>query len=187
MHWALPGPDGCHKPYQVRYYPGFSGGIKVFEALNQSDVTIWLNSLLWGFPSAEIFHIVMTGGFFGSVVLMDLRLLGFHRFLSANQLLRHAIPCLWWLFLGVLLSGILLFLYMPLEYSGNPAFLLKMVLIPIGGINSLLMHVVLMRNQHVWDSHGRPPFAVRFSAFISLLVWMGALACGRLIAYYYGF
>ena len=159
----------------------------MFEALNQSEATIWLNSLLWGFPSAEIFHIVMTGGFFGSVLLMDLRLLGVHRYMSANQLLQHAIPCLWWLFLGVIISGILLFLYMPLEYSGNPAFLLKMILIPLGGINAVLMHLVLLRNQFRWDTHGRPPLGVRFSAVLSLVVWIGCLACGRLIAYYYGF
>ena len=35
----------------------------MFETLNESPLTQWLNSLLWGFPAAEIFHIVMTGGF----------------------------------------------------------------------------------------------------------------------------
>jgi hypothetical protein len=159
----------------------------VFEALEQSAVSVWLNSQLWGFPGAEIFHIVMTGGFFGGVLLMDLRLLGFHRFLSSVQLLQHAIPCLWWLFLGVIVSGALLFMFMPVEYSGNPAFLIKMVLIPIGGFNALVMHLVLLRNQYMWDSHGRPPAGVKFSALLSLLVWIGCLACGRLIAYYYGF
>jgi hypothetical protein len=158
----------------------------VFEALEQSAVSTWLNSLLWGFPGAEIFHIVMTGGFFGGVLMMDLRLLGFHRFLSSTQLLQHAIPCLWWLFLGVLLSGALLFMFMPAEYSGNPAVLLKMVLIPLGGLNALVMQLVLLRNQYVWDSHGRPPAGVKLSALLSLLIWIGCLACGRLIAYYYG-
>ena len=55
----------------------------MFEALNDSALTLWLNALLWGFPGAEIFHIVMTGGFFGGVALLDLRLLGFHRRESA--------------------------------------------------------------------------------------------------------
>lgn len=159
----------------------------MFETLNQSAMTMWLNSLLWGFPGAEIFHIVMTGGFFGSVVLMDLRMLGVHRFLSASQLLKHAIPCLWWLFVGVVLSGFLLFMFMPLEYSGNPVFILKMVLIPIGGINALLMHLVLLKKQYIWDSHGRPPLAVKLSALGSLLLWSVCLACGRLIAYFYGY
>jgi len=158
----------------------------VFEALNRSELTQWLNSLLWGFPGAEIFHIFMTGGFFGSILLLDLRMLGVHRFLSSSQLQRHAIPCLWWLFLGVLLSGGLLFLFMPLEYSQNDVFLLKMLLIPLGGLNALVMHFVLLRKQYLWDSHGKPPLAVKLSALLSLLIWAGCLACGRLIAYFYG-
>jgi hypothetical protein len=158
----------------------------VFAALEQSAPSLWLNSLVWGFPSAEIIHIVMTGGFFGSALLMDLRLLGVHRFIPVSQLLRHVMPCLWWLFLGVVLSGALLFMFMPLEYSQNPAFLLKMLLIPAGGVNALVMHLVLLRNQYLWDSHGRPPSGVKLAALLSLLVWIGCLACGRLIAYYYG-
>lgn len=158
----------------------------MFETLNQSQLTLWLNSLLWGFPIAEIFHIVMTGGFFGGVLMLDLRLLGFHRAVSVSALQRHVIPCLFWLFLGVVASGGLLFMFMPLEYSGNPSFLLKMGLIPAGGLNALFMHLVLMRNEYVWDAHNPVPFGVKVSAFVSLLIWGGTLACGRLIAYYYG-
>ncbi len=158
----------------------------MFEALNDSALTLWLNALLWGFPGAEIFHIVMTGGFFGGVALLDLRLLGFQRRLSVQTLFDHVLPCLWWLFLGVLVSGALLFLFMPLEYAGNPAFLTKLLLIPAGGLNALFMHVTLLRRRAGWDSHAPVPFAVRLSALLSLAIWIGTLACGRLIAYYYG-
>lgn len=158
----------------------------MFEALDQSAVTAWLNSQLWGFPIAEVLHIVMTGGFFGGIVMLDLRMLGFNRGISSMLLMKHILPCLWWLFLGVLISGSILFMFMPLEYSGNPAFLTKLVLILAGGLNALFMHVVLLRNQFMWDTHGRVPGFVKFSALVSLAIWIGALACGRLIAYYYG-
>jgi hypothetical protein len=160
--------------------------IPMFETLNQSVVTNWLNAQLWGFPIAEIFHIVMTGGFFGGIAMLDLRLLGFHRSVSSNTLMQHIMPCLWWLFLGVLVSGSILFMFMPLEYSGNPAFLTKLILIPLGGLNALFMHVVLFRNQFRWDTLSRIPLGVRFSALVSLAIWIGTLSCGRLIAYYYG-
>jgi hypothetical protein len=158
----------------------------VFEALNESAVTIWLNSQLWGFPIAEIFHIVMTGGFFGGIAMLDLRLLGVHRAVSSVMLMKHILPCLWWLFFGVVISGGILFLFMPLEYSGNPAFLLKLGLIALGGLNALFMHVVLLRSQYVWDSHNAVPFSVKMAALVSLAIWIGTLSCGRLIAYYYG-
>ena len=158
----------------------------MFEALDQSFVTSWLNSQLWGFPIAEIFHIVMTGGFFGGIAMLDLRLLGFHRAISCGLLAKHILPCLWWLFAGVVVSGSLLFMFMPLEYSANPAFLTKLLLIPLGGLNALFMHAVLFRSQFRWDTLSKVPGGVRFSALLSLAIWIGTLACGRLIAYYYG-
>lgn len=158
----------------------------MFESLDQSAVTLWLNSQLWGFPSAEIFHLVMVGGFFGGIMMLDLRLLGFHRAISTRTIMQHVLPCLWWLFLGVIVSGGVLFMFMPLEYSGNPPFLLKLVLIPAGGLNALFMHLVLLRTQHVWDSHNGVPAGVKFSALVSLGIWIATLACGRLIAYFYG-
>jgi hypothetical protein len=158
----------------------------VFETLNESAVTAWLNSLLWGFPIAEIFHIVMTGAFFGGIAMLDLRLLGVNRSVSSVLLMKHILPCLWWLFFGVVISGSLLFLFMPLEYSGNPAFQLKLLLILAGGANALFMHVVLLRSQFVWDSHNAVPAGVKLAALLSLAIWIGTLACGRLIAYYYG-
>ena len=158
----------------------------MFETLNESALTQWLNSFLWGFPGAEIFHIVMTGGFFGGIALLDLRLLGFHKRVPVSTLMQHVIPTLWWLFGGVVVSGSLLFLFMPLEYSGNPAFLAKLVLIPLGGLNALFMHLVLMRDQHRWDSHAPVPSGVKFCALLSLLIWMCTLGAGRLIAYFYG-
>lgn len=157
----------------------------MFEALNDSAVTAWLNGQLWGFPLAEIFHIVMTGGFFGGIALVDLRLLGVHRALAPAALMQQVLPLLWWLFGGVVASGSLLFLFMPLEYSGNPAFHVKLILIALGGLNALLMHVVLLRNQHAWDG-GSTPLGVKLAALLSLAIWIGTLACGRLIAYYYG-
>lgn len=158
----------------------------MFETLQDSSVTQWLNSLLWGFPIAEIFHIVMTGGFFGGIALLDLRLLGVHRAVSVRTLMQHVLPCLWWLFIGVLISGSILFMFMPLEYSGNPSFHVKLVLIALGGINALFMHLVLLRNQFMWDTHNGVPIGVKLAALVSLAIWIGTLACGRLIAYYYG-
>jgi hypothetical protein len=158
----------------------------VFAALDESAFTLWLNEILWGFPAAEIFHIVMTGGFFGGILLLDLRLLGWGRKIAVTQVLAHILPKLWLLFGGVVISGSLLFFFMPLEYSGNPAFLLKLLLIPLGGLNALLMHRVLMKEQHNWDVEIATPAAVRVSAAASLAIWIGCLACGRMIAYYYG-
>lgn len=159
----------------------------MFETLNNSGLSSWLSQLLWGFPSAEIFHLVTLTTFFGGLVMLDLRLLGINRFISSKNLMDHVLRCIGWAFIGVVISGALLFLFMPLEYVNNPAFKLKMCLIILGGFNALWMHKALIGGIHEWDTGLQPPKWVRLSAFFSLCIWIAVLACGRLIAYYYGF
>lgn len=159
----------------------------MFEALNNSALSNWLSLLLWGFPMAEIFHLFMLATFFGGMVLLDLRLLGINRFISSQALMTHVLRCIWVAFGGVIISGSILFLFMPLEYSSNPVFLIKMCLIVLGGMNAFWMHKVLIGEIYEWDLDSPPPVGVRISAIISLCLWGGVLACGRLIAYYYGF
>ena len=158
----------------------------MFEAWNNSALTQWLNGFLWGFPSAEIFHLVMLCTFFGGMMMLDLRLLGFNRFISSSVLMKYILKCVWIAFVGVVISGSLLFQFMPLEYSRNPAFRIKMVVIVLAGLNALWMHMAHLKNIDQWDLD-TPPLGVRISAFISMGLWITVLGCGRLIAYYYGF
>lgn len=159
----------------------------MFLFLEESALSQWLNGLMWGFPGAEIFHIFMTGGFFGAVLLMDLRLLGLHSFFSIDLLMRKVVPYIGWLFGGVVLSGSILICFMPAEYSVNPALRIKFLLIILGGVNALFMHKVLMKNYMSWGESAAVPWPVKFSALLSLVIWAGCLACGRLIAYYYNY
>ena len=158
----------------------------MFEQLNESVVNQWLNSLLWGFPGAEVFHLICLGTFFGGMMLLDLRLLGFNRFISSISLMKHVLGCIWIAFAGVIISGSLLFMYMPYEYSTNPVFKLKMCLIIAGGLNALWMHKKLLSTIGQWDMEAAPPMLVRLSALVSVGIWVTVLACGRLIAYFYG-
>ncbi|MDT8397737.1 MAG: DUF6644 family protein [Pseudomonadales bacterium] len=159
----------------------------MFEALANSALSQWLSQTLWGFPMAEIFHLVMIGTFYGGIVMLDLRLLGINRFISSEILMRHVLRCIWVVFGGAVVSGSLLFVFMPQEYPNNPAFLIKMALVLVGGLNALWMHKVLIRDIETWDRDTMPPVGVRISALLSLCLWSGVLAGGRLIAYYYGF
>jgi hypothetical protein len=164
-----------------------NAGQIMFEALNNSAINSWLSQLLWGFPMAEIFHLLMLTTFFGGLVMLDLRLLGLNRFISSKVLMRHVLGCIWIAFAGVMLSGGILFLFMPLEYVNNPAFQIKLGLMVLGAVNAMWMHKALIVNIDDWDEETIPPLLVRLSALFSLLVWGGAVACGRLIAYYYGY
>jgi hypothetical protein len=150
----------------------------MIESLQDSSLHQWLNDFLWGFPIAEILHILMTGGFFGGLLLVDLRILGLGGKYSSVLIQGYALPVIWWLFGGVLISGAVLFMFMPSEYASNPSFLLKLLFILVGGLNAFSMHFFLL---------GRRPTLMKISASLSLIIWASTLACGRLIAYYYGY
>jgi hypothetical protein len=129
----------------------------------------------WAYPSLEIVHLVGLGLVFGTLWLVELRLLGIGRRLDVGALAATALP---WNLIGFALSvisGLLLFASRAGELIANRAFLLKMGLIALAGVNAALLHT-----RGALDP-GRP--GTRVQAAASLLLWVGVIAAGRLIAY----
>lgn len=137
----------------------------------------------WLYPFVEIVHIAGFSVLVGSVVLFDLRVLGCARGLPlralAGHLLRWALASL----LLVLPAGLLLFSAHPVELLANPAFLPKLGLISLAGLNALLFHLLPYRTVAAWDQALPAPPLARLLALVSILLWLGVIACGRLLAY----
>ncbi len=94
----------------------------------------------WAYPSLEVVHLVGLGLVFGTLWLVELRLLGIGRRLDVGALAATALP---WNLVGFALSvvsGLLLFASRAGELIANRAFLLKMGLIALAGINAALLH-----------------------------------------------
>ncbi len=69
------------------------------------------------------------------------------------------------------------------EWVANPVFPVKMGLIAAAGLNRMVFHRGVYRTVNTWDQHAPTPPAAKVSGALSLLLWAGALACGRLLAY----
>lgn len=129
----------------------------------------------WAYPSLEVVHLVGLGLVFGTLWLVEVRLLGIGRRLDVGALAATALP---WSLAGFALSvvsGLLLFASRAGELIANRAFLLKMGLIALAGINAALLHT-----RGALDPQRS---GTRLQAAASLLLWIGVIACGRLIAY----
>jgi hypothetical protein len=74
-------------------------------------------------------------------------------------------------------TGFLLFSVRAQEYAANPLFLPKMALIAVGTISALAAHRAAVFRGDAGNRH-----AVRGG--LSIIAWLGALACGRLLAFY---
>lgn len=127
-------------------------------------------------------HLAGVALLVGSVAVLDLRLLGLSRAIPIRRLAAHVLPWSAASFLLIVPSGLLLFLSRAGELIASPLFALKMMLILAAGTNAALFHTGTFRGAEAWDTQAMPPAAARLAAGLSLALWVGVLACGRLVA-----
>ena len=163
--------------------PGGALGALEGSALGQA-----MRQWLWLYPSVEIVHIVGIGLLFGSIAVLDLRLLGVSRTIAVRSLARHVLPWTAASFILIVPSGFLMFTAHASDFISSPIFVLKMGLILAAGLNAALFHAIVSPSMEVWDSEEMrrlgPPPSARLSAALSLAIWMAVIACGRLLAYF---
>jgi hypothetical protein len=154
------------------------------DALEASGVGHWMREALWAYPAVETVHIIGLALLFGSIVIVDLRLIGLGRSVSAIAVTRSVLPWTLTGFCVAAATGSLMFVAHASDFSTLPIFLLKMTLIVLGGVNAALLHLGAMKSAGRWDVAALPPPRVRTAAALSLLTWMCVIACGRLLAYF---
>lgn len=152
-------------------------------ALEASALGAAMRHSLWLYPAVEIVHLVGIGLLFGSIAVVDLRLLGLSRALSVRQLAGHALPWTLASFALIVPSGLAMFVAHASDLIASPVFALKMVLLLAAGLNAALFHVLSYRSVARWDRGQPPPAGARASAAASLAIWISIIACGRLLAY----
>jgi hypothetical protein len=157
-------------------------------ALEGSGLGQAMRQWLWLYPSVEIVHITGIALLFGSIAVLDLRLLGFSRSIPVKKLASHVLPWTIGAFALIVPSGFLMFTAHAIEFIDSPVFILKMLLILAAVVNAGVFHTTVFRSADVWDAEEMrklpPPPSVRASAAISLLLWIAVIACGRLLAYF---
>ena len=157
-------------------------------ALEASGLGQAMRQWLWLYPTVEIIHVVGIALLFGSIAVLDFRLLGFSRSISARKLAGHVLPWTAAAFILIVPSGLMMFTAHASDFISSPVFVLKMCLILAAGLNAAVFHAVVYPSVEVWDSEEmrklRPPPSARASAAVSLLIWISVIACGRLLAYF---
>ena len=111
------------------------------DSLEASGVARWMREALWAYPAVETVHIIGLALLFGTIVIVDLRLLGLGRNVSAVAVTRNVLP---WTLAGfgvAAVTGSLMFTAHAADFATLPIFLLKMTLIVLGGINAAWLHV----------------------------------------------
>jgi hypothetical protein len=134
------------------------------------------------YPLANIGHILGLVLFAGSILLLDLRLLGFARSLPAAAVARAITPVMLFGFVLQVASGVLLFSADARPLWNNPVMQVKAALIAFGLANALVFRALWNRRLADWDEAA--PGIARTQAGLSLLTWLGVAVCGRFAGYF---
>jgi hypothetical protein len=157
-------------------------------AIENSGLGQAMRQWLWLYPSVEIVHVVGIALLFGSIAVLDLRLLGLSRGIPVKRLAAHVLPWTAASFLLIVPSGLMMFVAHASDFIASPVFVIKMCLVMAAGMNAALFHAVTFRTADVWDSEEMrklpPPPSARLAGALSLLLWISVIACGRLLAYF---
>jgi hypothetical protein len=158
------------------------GGL--LAAIEHSGLGNLARQSVWLYPAANVGHILALIVFVASVMMMDARLLGAFRDVSPGVILGRIRYLAVAGFLGMLITGSVLFATEATHVATNPVFRLKLALIGLGLVNALLFELFAARRVRDLPARVGTPFFARVSAVVSLIVWFSVAAAGRLIAYF---
>jgi uncharacterized protein YacL len=155
-----------------------------FEWLADTSWSVDLHESQYAYPLIESIHVWTMAVFFGSVVMFDLRLLGVAmRKVPASEVVDRLLPLTIAAFVIMVISGMLLFYAIPLRSYQSIFFRFKMLLMLLAGLNVWLFHSRIYPKVATWDVEGVPPRRARVAGAVSLVLWIGIIFSGRMIAY----
>ena len=136
------------------------------------------------FPWIEAFHVLGVTLVFGSIVLVDLRLLnlGF-RDRAIHEFSSQYLFITWMAFILSFVTGFLLFISNPLGYANNANFLFKICLLICAGLNMSIFQHLYGKKLTYWTKAIDLPVLAKVGATCSILIWTGVIIFGRLIGF----
>jgi hypothetical protein len=135
----------------------------------------WIATHAFAYPLLEVLHIVGIAALLGSLLLFELRVWGLGSALPIVALARLALPLSLGGFALAATSGALMFASQSAELIANRAFVVKMGLLLLAGLNAAFFHAR--------GGTARLDSLARAQTLLSLGLWLAVIFCGRWIAY----
>jgi hypothetical protein len=154
------------------------------KSLEASGIATGIRDSLWLFPLIESTHVIGLALVFGTILIIDLRLLGIASTQrSFKRMASDILKWTWAAFALTALTGALMFITNSLVYYHNFFFRTKMLLLLLSGINMLIFELTAGRTIHNWDKAPSAPSAGKAVAAVSLVMWISIIVMGRLIGF----
>lgn len=157
----------------------------LLEAIQDSPIGTAIAGSSFLFPTIETAHVIALTLVIGSIGMMDLRLIGLAgKKHAVTRLASDVLPWTWGAFVCALITGSLLFTSAATTYWENPFFRAKAVMLFLAGVNMLIFHFITYRTVHEWDIDAPTPRSAKVAGLLSLVFWIGVVACGRWVGFY---
>jgi hypothetical protein len=149
-----------------------------FDWCETMPLGAWLKQSMWGFAIVETIHIMALAVLLGTMMVVDLRLLGLGlKRMPAEELERLLRPWFWGSFLTMIVSGSFLFSAEAVRLSKSGPFAYKMVFVLI----AVMVQVTIHKNVIARGVDGAA--LGKIAACVSLICWLGIALAGRAIAF----
>lgn len=156
----------------------------LFEYVGEFESSIEFRGSLYVMPWTTVSHVLSMCLVAGTLVMMDLRLLGVgNMHTSFSQLQRRLFP---WQMGGMAIaavSGLLLVYGNPMSYFANVIFWTKMATMVVALLNALAFHYITYNSVADWDAGVTPPLGAKLAGALGILLWANVIVAGRLIPY----
>ncbi len=140
--------------------------------LQNTPVGIAVSTTVWGYPYVQLIHFFGLSVWVGTIVMLDLRLLGLAgRSMSVAEFSKQLSPVTWTGLGIVVLGGGMLFSGAATTYLNNAAFRVKFPLILVG----IAYHIVIQMSVPKWDRSAGTPAIAKLAGLLELALWIGVI------------
>lgn len=140
---------------------------------------------VWTYGVVNLAHILGVATLFGSVLILDLRLVGLWRNVALPAVSNPTVPVATTGFVIAAVSGICLLATKATEYVGNPFIYIKFPAIGLGILNVAALNCLPAWKEHKCrELSSREQATLSIFGGISLVCWFTAVSAGRMIGYW---
>lgn len=155
--------------------------------MEASMLGVWVRESggVWTYAVLNLFHILGISTLFGSILMLDLRLLRVTRRVPIDALARISVPLAKTGFVIAAATGVTMLCTNATEYIGNPFLLIKFPAIAVGLINvAIVSRLPAWRASRERELTGGEARQLAVMGGISLASWVTAVGAGRMIGYW---
>ena len=156
----------------------------ILDWLQKTSLAVHIRDSLFAFPLIESTHVIGLTLVFGTIAIIDLRLLGLastNR--SFQRLAADTLKWTWVAFALTAVTGALMFITNAAVYYHNAYFRAKIALLVLAALNMLVFEVTTRRSVAQWDRNASAPPLGRAVAAVSLVIWISVIVTGRMIGF----